>query len=85
MLSIAQTVDRRLPSCYTACRRGVAQSGLARSVWDAEVGGPNPLTPTINPSNSPNRIIIKLYYLFKGCYVIYYGRGNRTKEFIIAG
>jgi hypothetical protein len=30
---------------YCNCR-GVAQFGLARSVWDAEVGGSNPLTPT---------------------------------------
>ncbi len=30
---------------YCNCR-GVAQSGLARSVWDAEAGGSNPLTPT---------------------------------------
>ena len=31
---------------YTFSLRGVAQ-GLARMVWDHEVGGSNPLTPTI--------------------------------------
>ncbi len=32
---------------YTFDKRGVAQ-WLARMVWDHEVGGSNPLTPTIN-------------------------------------
>ena len=27
-------------------KRGVAQSGLARLLWEQEVGGSNPLTPT---------------------------------------
>ena len=38
------------------CRRGVAQSGLARSVWDAEVGGPNPLTPTNRTFGTSGRL-----------------------------
>ncbi len=33
-------------SCYTL-DAGCSAVGLARSVWDAEVGGSNPLTPTI--------------------------------------
>ena len=36
-----------IPARGTNSNRGVAQSGLARSVWDAEVGGSNPLAPTI--------------------------------------
>ena len=28
--------------------RGVAQLGLERTAWDREVGGSNPLAPTIN-------------------------------------
>ena len=31
---------------YTYSQRGVAQSGSARSVWDAEVPGSNPGAPT---------------------------------------
>ena len=30
---------------YTSQRTGCSAVGLARSVWDAEVGGSNPLTP----------------------------------------
>jgi hypothetical protein len=31
---------------YTSHEAGCSAVGLARSVWDAEVGGSNPLTPT---------------------------------------
>ena len=29
------------------CARGVAQLGLERLLWEQEVGGSNPLTPTL--------------------------------------
>jgi hypothetical protein len=38
-----------LSECYNAILvSGVWRSGLARMVWDHEVGGSNPLTPIID-------------------------------------
>tara|TARA_B100000315_G_scaffold89854_2_gene82610 strand:- start:2424 stop:2654 length:231 start_codon:yes stop_codon:yes gene_type:complete len=42
-------------STYNVSWRGVAQSGLARSVRDAEAGGSNPLAPIIINKFVPQR------------------------------
>jgi hypothetical protein len=44
--------------------RGVAQSGLARSVWDAEAGGSNPLAPTF-PLNSVEIMLVDVNLTWK--------------------
>ena len=43
-------VHRRTSVCYATRRpcRGVAQSGLARLLWEQEVAGSNPAAPTIH-------------------------------------
>ncbi len=48
-------VHRRTSVCYAMRRpcRGVAQSGLARLLWEQEVAGSNPAAPTMYDSSGP--------------------------------
>ncbi len=49
---LAEAIDDSGDSLILGGSRGVAQVA-ARGVWDAEVGGSSPLTPTGNPAENP--------------------------------